>query len=62
VIDVLNLYRTACTGEGVHLASARALDPPHHLWDGLQHYAAAVNKIRQHDRDKAAKKRKQGHG
>jgi len=47
VRDVLDLYRVARTGSepgDVHLASVRALNPPAHLWDGVQAYAHLVAK------------------
>ena len=42
VRDVMDLYRSAKTGDGVHLASVRALNPPAHLWEGVQLYASAM--------------------
>lgn len=47
VRDVLDLYHVAYTGEGIHLASVRALNPPHHLWHGVQFYAHALRKCRE---------------
>lgn len=48
VRDVLAYYGIAQTGMGAHLASIIALDPPHHIWLGLQHYAHACALVKAH--------------
>lgn len=54
VAGVLDLYRAS---GGENLASVWHLNPPAHLWDGLQHYAYAVAKIREHHEELADKRR-----
>lgn len=46
VRDVLDLYSAAITDrEGsVHLASVRQLNPPNHVWEGVQLYRRLMNK------------------
>jgi hypothetical protein len=58
VIDVLELYRAAQMGDGVHLASVLAFDPPQLVWQGLEHYRHVAAKIKEHDREIDSKRPK----
>ena len=51
--EVLDLWRIASTGDGVSIASVWQMDPADVLWEGLQHYAHSVAKVREQHRHAA---------
>ena len=62
VRDVLDLYRDAQTGNGVHLASVKA-DSLNHVWQGLRHYAHACAMVKVHaDAKEEAIRKARGNG
>jgi len=58
VRDTLELYRASRIGSDAHLASVRVLNPPHHLWLGVQHYSHALQKVREELAAQREKRRK----
>lgn len=62
VRDVMSLYQMASPHEGrVNLATVRLTNPPAHLWEGLQVYAASMarnlNEVAAAEAEKSKRKR-----
>lgn len=58
VHDVRALYRAAWNGHDAHLASIYSDRLPHYLWDGVQHYADCVSRIKYQDAERERKEAK----
>lgn len=60
VVEVLELHRAVGGGTdgGAVPSRALAMDPPHVVWEGLNHYVYAAGLIRSHDWQKREDERR----
>lgn len=56
VVEVLDLYDAASTDGGVDLSVVLAIDPPHHLWEGVRLWHRMLGRVREALRESKPKR------